>query len=93
MTLYHISMYRNQDFPASHTQKPNNPLRATGLAPEVSTIQRQLHRAGFEILRSNGDGCDLRNLLMYRIFIAILDQKIQPNVGIYTPDMDPTSCD
>ena len=30
---------------------------------------------------------------MYGIFMAIFDHKIQPNVGIYTPDMDPMSCD
>ena len=48
-------MYIYQDFPASHAQKPNL-LRATGLAPEVSTIQRQMHRAGFEIWDPTGMG-------------------------------------
>ena len=47
-------MYIYQDFPASHAQKPNL-LRATGLAPEVSTIQRQMHR-GFGIWDPTGMG-------------------------------------
>ena len=69
---------------------PSFTCTKTQLAPGYRTCSGSIHDSKADApgwlwnMRSNGDGCDLRNLLLYRLFIAIFDHKIQPNVGIYT---------